>query len=70
MLSFPGVAADRAVRLRELVDLGCAVTIERPLGEDGEVCVIERHGRRVTGRGATADDAAADALARWEDPRG
>ena len=67
MLSFPGVSAGRAVRLRELVDVGCAVTIERPLGEEGEVCVIERHGRRVTGRGANADEAAADALARWDD---
>ncbi|HSJ73178.1 MAG TPA: hypothetical protein VK904_02585 [Miltoncostaeaceae bacterium] len=67
MLSFPGVAAGRAVRLRELVDVGCAVTIERPLGEEGEVCVIERHGRRVTGRGPSADEAAADALARWDD---
>jgi hypothetical protein len=68
VLSFPGVAAQRAARLRELADLGCAVTIERPLGEGGEVCIIERHGRRVTGRGATADESAIEALARWEDP--
>jgi hypothetical protein len=67
VLSFPGVSAERAARLRALVDVGCAVTIERPLGEEGEVCVIERHGRRVTGPGPGADDAAADALARWDD---
>jgi hypothetical protein len=68
VLSFPGVAAERAARLRGLADVGCAVTIERPLHEDGEVCVIERHGRRITGRGATADEAAADALSLWDDP--
>jgi hypothetical protein len=67
VLSFPGVAAERAVRLRELVDVGCAVTLERLLGERGDVCVIEHHGRRVTGRGAGPDEAAADALARWDD---
>ena len=66
MWSFPGVAAKRGVELRELADAGCAVTIERPLHEGGKECIIERHGRRVTGRGATADEAAADALARWE----
>lgn len=68
MLSYPGVAAERAVKLRELADVGWAVTIERPLGEAGEICVIEGHGRRITGRGASADAAAADALARLEDP--
>ena len=67
MLSFPGVDADRARRLRELADMGCAVTIERPLGETGEMCVIEDRGRRAVGRGADADAAAADALARWDD---
>jgi hypothetical protein len=68
VLSFPGVSAERAVRLRELADVGCAVSVERPLGEDGELCVIEGGGRRVSGRGATADEAAAEALALWEDP--
>lgn len=65
MLSFPGVAPDRAERLRALADMGCAVTVERPLGEDGEICVIEGRGRYVVGRGANADEAAAAALAEW-----
>jgi len=68
VLSYPGVAAERAVKLRELADVGWAVTLERPLGEEVELCVIEGRGRRVIGRGASADDAAADALARLEDP--
>jgi hypothetical protein len=68
VLSFPGVSAARAVRLRELADMGCGVSIERPLGEGGELCVIEGRGRQVSGRGATADEAAAEALARWDDP--
>lgn len=68
MLSYPGVAAERAVRLRELADVGWAVSIERPLDESGELCVIEGHGRRVIGRGESADAAAADALARLEEP--
>jgi hypothetical protein len=67
MLSFEGVDAARAVRLRALVDLGWAVSIERPLGEDGEVCIIEDHQVRVVGRGPTADAAAADALARLDE---
>lgn len=66
MLSFPGVSAEHAERLRVLADAGCAVAIERPLGEDGELCVIEGRGRRVAGRGPDADAAAADALARWD----
>jgi len=68
MLSFEGVEPDRGVRLRALADLGYALTIERLLGEEGELCVIEGKGRRVLGRGATADAAAADALSQWEDP--
>lgn len=64
MLSYTGVAAERAIRLRALADVGWAVSIERPLGEDADICVIEGHGRRVIGRGADADAAAADALAR------
>ncbi|HMO00290.1 MAG TPA: hypothetical protein PKD59_12835 [Miltoncostaeaceae bacterium] len=66
MLSFEGIEAGRAVRLRALVDVGWAVVIERPLGEDGEVCIIEGPEGRVTGRGPTADAAAADALARLD----
>lgn len=66
VLSFPGVVAERTERLRALVDAGCAVAIERPLGEEGEICIIERRGRRVVGRGPDADAAAADALQRWE----
>ncbi len=66
MLSFEGVEAGRAVRLRGLVDVGWAVTIERPLREEGERCVIEGHGVRVVGRGADADAAARDALARFD----
>jgi hypothetical protein len=69
MLSFEGVEPDRAVRLRALADIGFAITIERPLGEKGELCVIEGKGRRVIGRGATADAAAADALAQWDPER-
>jgi len=70
MLSFEGIGAERAVRLRALVDVGWAVTIERPLGERGEVCIIEGHEMRVVGRGATADAAAADALARLDEGEG
>ena len=61
MLSFEGIEAGRAVRLRALVDVGWAVAIERPLGEEGEVCIIEDREVRVVGRGPTADAAAADA---------
>jgi len=68
MLSFEGVHPEHAVRLRALADVGFAITIERPLGEKGELCVIEGKGRRVIGRGATADTAVVDALAQWEDP--
>jgi hypothetical protein len=68
VLSFPGVAAERAERLRALADVGWAVTIERAIDEGLEVCVIEGRGRYVTGRGATPDEAAADALAQLEDP--
>lgn len=68
MLSYTGVAAERAVQLRELADVGWAVSIERLLGEEAELCVIEGHGRRVIGRGASADAAAADALARLAEP--
>ncbi len=64
VLSFPGVGAGHAVRLRELADVGCAVTIERETGGD-ERCIIASRGRRVIGTGATADAAAADALERW-----
>lgn len=67
MLSFPGVSADRAERLRGMADAGHAVTIERPLGAEGHVCLIDFRGRRVEGQGQTADAAAADALARWDD---
>lgn len=70
MLRFEGIDAERALRLRALVDLGCAVSVERPLGADGEVCIIEHHGLRVVGRGSSADEAAADALAQWEDGPG
>lgn len=64
MLSFPGVSADRAERLRALADVGCAVTLEREAG-DVERCIISARGRRVIGTGATADEAAADALSQW-----
>ena len=57
------------MKLRELADVGWAVLIERPLGEDADLCVIEGRGRRVIGRGESADAAAADALARLKDPR-
>jgi hypothetical protein len=67
MLSFEGVEAGRAVRLRALADVGWAVSIERPLGEEGELCLIEGHGRRLLGRGPTADAAAAEALARFDE---
>jgi hypothetical protein len=72
MLSFEGVAAERAVRLRALADVGWAVSIGRASGDDGELCVIEGHDRRFTGRGPDADAAAADALARFDerDPPG
>lgn len=70
MLRFPGIAAERAERLRALADMGCAVTIERPLGEDGELCIVAGRGRRVIGRGPDADAAAADALARWDGGEG
>lgn len=64
MLSFPGVSADLAVRLRELADVGCAVTVQRET--DGEEsCIIASRGRQVVGTGATADAAATDALERW-----
>jgi hypothetical protein len=69
VLSYPGVAAERAVKLRELADVGWAVSIERPLGEDADLCVIEGRGRRVIGRGESADAAAAEALARLKDPK-
>jgi hypothetical protein len=68
VLSYTGVAAERAARLRALVDVGWAVSIEHSLDEDTSLCVIEGHGRRVIGRGADADAAAADALARLADP--
>ncbi len=64
MLSFPGVRADRAVKLRELADVGWAVSIQRE-AESEERCIIEGRGRRVIGTGATADAAATDALERW-----
>jgi hypothetical protein len=62
-----GVSSDRAVRLRELADLGCAVTVERELGTDDEICVVSIGERRVLGRGKNADDAVADALAQWDE---
>lgn len=64
MLSFPGVSADRAVALRELAEVGCAVSIERET-ESEERCIIDGRGRRAVGTGPTADAAAADALERW-----
>ena len=67
MLSFEGVDAGRAVRLRALADVGWAVSIERALGEEGELCVIEGRGRRLVGRGPSADAAASDALARFDE---
>ncbi len=70
MLSYTGVEAGRAARLRELIDVGWAVSIERALEEDLSLCVIEGHGRRIIGRGADADAAAADALAALSDPGG
>lgn len=66
MLMFTGLTGERAARLRGLADGGCAVTLERPLHERGMECIIELRGRRVVGRGRTADEAAADALGRWE----
>jgi hypothetical protein len=70
VLSFEGVEAGRAVRLRELTDLGWGVSIERPLGADGEICIIEEdRGLRIVGRGPSADAAAADALARLDQVR-
>ena len=67
MLRFTGVTIEHGARLSELIEAGCAVTIERPLREGGKECIIERKGRRVTGRGSTADEAARDALSLWED---
>ncbi len=64
MLSFPGVRADRAERLRALADVGCAVTLERETGGE-ERCIVASDRRRVIGTGATPDDAAADALSQW-----
>lgn len=64
MLSFPGVRAERAERLRALADMGCAVTLERETGGE-ERCIVSSERRRVIGTGATPDAAAADALARW-----
>jgi hypothetical protein len=68
VLSYTGVAAERATRLRALIRVGWAVSIERARDEDASLCVIEGHGRRVIGRGADADAAAADALTRLADP--
>ncbi len=68
MLMFTGLTGDRGARLRRLADDGCAVTLERPLHERGMECIIERRGRRVVGHGRTADEAAAEAIARWERP--
>jgi hypothetical protein len=70
MLRLTGVEPERALALRRLMDLGCAVALERPLQEAGEICVIEGRGHKIVGRGATADAAAADALARWKDADG
>lgn len=70
MLSYEGVEAGRAVRLRALADIGWAVSIDRPLGEEGERCIIEGHGMRAVGRGPSADAAAADALAHLDGERG
>ena len=67
MLRLTGVDSERALALRALMDVGCSVALERPLGEQGEICVIEGRGHQVVGRGPTADAAAADALAKWED---
>lgn len=67
MLRYVGVSSDRAVRLRELADLGCAVTVERELGTDDDICVVSLGERRVLGRGTTADAAVADALAQWDE---
>lgn len=65
MLRYVGVSSARAVRLRELADLGCATALERVAG-GGNVCIIRLGDRRVIGRGPTADDAVADALAQWD----
>ena len=67
MLRLTGVEPERALALRRLMDLGCSVALERPLREEGEICVIEGRGHKIVGRGPTADAAAADALARWRD---
>lgn len=67
MLRYVGVSSDRAVRLRELADLGCAVTVERELGTDDDICVVTLGERRVLGRGKTPDDAVGDALAQWDE---
>jgi hypothetical protein len=64
VLSYPGVGAEHTLALRALADLGIAVELERE-ADGGELCIIEGRGRKVVGRGATADAAAGDALAIW-----
>jgi hypothetical protein len=69
MLRYVGVSSARAVRLRELADLGCAVAIERDVAGEGELCVIQLGERCFIGRGATADEAVGDALELWQEAR-
>lgn len=67
MLRYAGVSSERAVRLRELADMGCAIALEREVDADGDLCVIRLGEREAVGRGATADDAVGAALARWHE---
>lgn len=67
MLRYVGVSSERAVRLREMAELGCAIALEREARADGHLCVIRLADRRVIGRGPTADAAVASALAMWDD---
>jgi hypothetical protein len=64
VLTYSGVTSAHAARLKALAGMGCAVSIERETDSE-ERCIIESHGQRVIGVGATADAAAADALEQW-----
>lgn len=67
MLRYVGVTSARAIRLRELAELGCAIALERELGSDGDLCVIRLGDRRVIGHGTDADSAVAAALTLWDE---
>lgn len=69
MLSFEDVDGERSARLRGLLDVGWAVTIQRALEDGGSVCILEGHGARIVGRGPDADAAAAAALASLAERR-